>query len=91
MKLTSAILCIDCEEIFKFDRANDYCCPICSSSSCIPLNSFVKSVETDTVVKVDTEVKLEEKKALTNREGALPEEDVEAFLDLAGRLARRES
>ncbi len=89
MKLTSAILCVDCEEVFKFDRANDYCCPICSSSSCIPLNNFVKSVETDTVVKVDTEVKLEEKKALTKRAGALPEGDEQAFLDLTRHLMKR--
>ena len=88
MKLTSAILCIDCEEIFKYDEANDYCCPSCSFSSCIPLNSFVHSVETDTVVKVDTEVKLKEKKALASREGALSEGDEQAFLDLARHLMR---
>ena len=88
MKLTSAILCLNCDEVFKFDQANDYCCPSCSSSSCIPLNSFVHSVEEDTVVKVDTEVKLEEKKALANREGALPEGDEQAFLDLARHLMR---
>ena len=64
MKLTSAILCVDCEEIFKFDRANDYCCPSCSSSSCIPLNTFVKFVEEEIVTGVDTETKLEEKIAL---------------------------
>ena len=88
MKLTSAILYVDCEEIFKYDEANDYCCPSCSSSSCIPLNNFVHSVEVNTVVKVDTEVKLEEKKALANREGALPEGDEQAFLDLTRHLMR---
>ena len=91
MKLTSAILCLNCDEVFEFDKTRNYLCPICSSGYCIPLNNFVNSVGVDTVVKVDTEVKLEEKKALTNQEGTLPEDDVEAFLDLAGRLARRES
>ncbi|KKL74197.1 hypothetical protein LCGC14_2067330 [marine sediment metagenome] len=64
MKLTGAILCLNCDEVFEFDKARNYLCPVCSSGYCIPLNSFVKSVETDTVVKVDTEVKLEEKIAL---------------------------
>lgn len=60
MNLKDSKLCLDCDEVFKMERKNNYKCPKCGSGSHWSIMRWAGRVK-------DTEVRLVEKKELSGR------------------------